>query len=290
MRTTLGQIGPSQTPGIIRTIIIATSATTLLTALVDPLIFGHFHFSLQYFLSLSASMFKSLYLWQPFTYLFVLQPYGGITFGLIFSLFFQMLILWMMGAAIAERYGEKSFSKLYFGSGILAGLLTLPYYLSFPHTFPIAGPTASLYAVFVVWCMLHQEAQILLFFIIPVKAKWLLVGGLAASLLVFLSEVSVLSLILLAIGTLYGYLYAAFFKETISPYPFLNKVDRFFINFGRKSRQKKKESKIVKFPGGKREESDEEFVDRMLDKISKKGADSLTKKEQDRLDKISKGK
>ncbi len=290
MRTTLGQFGPSQTPGIIRTIIIATSAVSLFAAFIDPLIFGHFHFSLQYILSLSSSMFKSFYLWQPFTYLFVLQPFGGITFGLIFNLFFQMFILWMMGSAIAERYGEKSFFKLYFGSGILAGLLTLPYYQSYPQAFSLAGPTAALYAIFVVWTMLYQEAQILLFFLIPVKAKWLLAGGLAASLLVFLSEGSILSLILLFTGTLYGYFFATFFKETTSPFPFLYKADRFFIDLGKKSRQKKKGSKIVKFPGVKREESDEEFVDRMLDKISKKGAGSLTKKEQDRLDKISKKK
>jgi membrane associated rhomboid family serine protease len=293
MRTTVGQIGPSKTPGIIRKIIIATSVATLVAALIDPLIFGQFGYGIQYHLSLSYAAINSMYVWQPLTYLFVLQPFGGVDFGLIISLFFQMFILWMMGSGIAEREGEQSFVKLYFGSGILAALITLLYYSTFTFSPATAGPTASLYSVFIVWTMLHRDAQIFLFFIIPVKAKWLLAGVLGASFLVFASQGAATSLLLLLTGTLYGYFYATVFKGASFPFEFLEPVDRFFIGLAEKPQRrkpKKKGPKVVKFPSGKPVETDDEFVDRMLEKISKKGRNSLTKEEDERLGEIAKRK
>lgn len=295
MRTPLGYMGPAKTPNIIRELITLTAIATLFSSLIDPFLIKHFGFSLQYFLSLSSAVFRSFYVWQPLSYLFVLQTFGGISFGLVINLFFQMYILWMMGSQIAERYGNQSFIKLYFGSGILAGALTLPYYLAYPIAYPLSGPTASLFAIFVVWTILHQRAQIFLFLLIPIQAKWLLAAGFGISFIVFVSEGSFLPLILLVVGTFSGYFYATFFKELFSPFPIFQKIDSFFIQAGRNIRErktkkprKKKKSKIVNFPSGKPVETDEEFVDRMLDKISKKGESSLTKEEKKRLDKIAK--
>lgn len=286
MRTTLGHMGPASTPNIIRQLITAICSITLIAALFDSILVHYVGFSLQFFLSLSAHTINSLYLWQPLTYLFLIQPAGGLTFGLIISLFFEMFILWMMGSNIAERFGSGSFAKLFFGSGIFAALLALPVYLSFPYMFPYAGPTASLFAVFVVWAFMHHDSQILLFFVIPVKAKWLLAGGLGASLLVFLSEEAGISLIMFFTGICFGYFYATLFKGFSSPYAFMKPVDRFVMNLNGFKWNKKK-PKIFDIKTGEQVESDEEFLDRILTKISKSGKDSLTKKEKARLEEIS---
>ncbi len=284
-------MGPASTPNLIRQLITAICGVTLVAAFLDPLLLKYAGFGLQSLLSLSAQSIYSLFLWQPFSYLFVLQSMGTLSFGLIISLFFQMFILWMMGSHIVDRFGSWSFIKLYFGAGICAALLTLPIYASSPFMSPYAGPTASLYAIFVVWALMHQDSQILLFFIIPVKTKWLLVGGLGASLLVFISNESVLSLIMLITGTLFGYLFATFFKGFSSPYPFMSKIDQFFIDLGDRVRSpdrwRRKGPKIFDFKTGEPVESDEEFLDRILSKISKSGKESLTKKEKTRLDEIS---
>jgi len=276
-------MGPTTTPSIIRQIITLTCAMTVVAAFLDSILISYLGFSLQGFLSLSARTVNNVYIWQPISYLFLLQSAGGLTFGLIISLFFQMFLLWMMGSNLVDRFGVPSFLKLYFGSGLCAALLTLPLYMSSPYFYPYAGPTACLFAVFVVWAYMHQESQLLVFFIIPVKAKWLLAGGLGISFLVFLSSGHSISLIMLLTGTFFGYMYAAYFKGLSSPFPFLEPVDRFL----QKRPTQKKGTKIFDFKTGKPVETDEEFLDRILEKISRKGEDSLTKAEKARLDKIS---
>jgi len=283
MKTAFGQMGPVNTPSVIRQIITVTCAVTIAAAFLDSLLVPYLRFSLQGFLSLSTQAINNLYLWQPATYLFLLQSAGGLTFGLIISLFFKMFILWMMGSNIAERFGTPSFLKLYFGSGLCAALLSLPLYLSSPYILAYAGPTACLFAIFVVWAYMHQESQLLIFFVIPVKAKWLLAGGLGITLLVFLSGGYPISMIMLLTGTFFGYIYATYFKGLSSPFPFMTPVDRFF----NRKPGTNKGPKIFDFKTGKPVENDEEFLDRILEKISRKGENSLTKTEKERLNKIS---
>jgi len=286
MKTALGQMGPAYTPSIIRQLITLICCVTVACAFLDSFLVTYLGFSLQRFLSLSAAAANKLYVWQPLSYIFLLQAGGGLTFGLIISLFFQMYLLWMMGSNIAERYGTNSFLKLFFGSGLMAALLALPIYMSSPYIFPYAGPTACLFAIFLVWAYMHQESVLLLFFIFPIKAKWLLAGGLGLTLLIFLSGGYPISLIMLLIGVIFGYVYAVYFKGLKSPYPFLATVDQFFQEGARKQ----KGTKIFDFKTGQPVETDEEFLDRILEKISRKGKQSLTKAEQARLDKISRRK
>jgi len=283
MKTALGQMGPAYTPPVIRQLITIICCATVACAFLDSFLVGYLGFSLQRFFSLSAAAVSHLFLWQPISYLFLLQAGGGLTFGLIIALFFQMYLLWMMGSHIAERYGASSFIKLFFGTGLAAAGLALPIYMMHPYTLPYAGPTAALFAVFLVWAYMHHDSTLLLFFIIPVKAKWLLAGGLGLSLLIFLSGGYPISLIMLLTGIVFGFVYAVYFKGLKSPYPFLAPVDAFFT----KGPKKSKGSKIFDLKTGRPVETDEEFLDRILEKISRKGEQSLTKAEKARLDKIS---
>lgn len=289
MRTTVGQMGPAYTPPIIKNLIISICSATIVAALLDPILRYYFNFSLQFFLSLTPLAYSKFFFWQPITYLFLLQSAGGLTFGLLLSLFFQMFLLWMTGSQLAERYGAASFLKLFFGTGVTAALVALPFMMATPFTIPYSGPTASLIAVFVVWTYLHHDSQILLFFIIPIKAKWLLAFGLGAAFLVFASNGSLISLVMLVTGVLFGALYATFFKELPSPYPFLESFDRLIAKLRNQSSVKgsQRRGKIFDFKTGKPVETDEEFLDRVLEKISRSGEDSLTPQERARLEKIA---
>src|SRR5262245_14401940 len=118
--------GPDITPKAILNLILVTSIVAILVALTDPLFTQIFGISLQTWLSLSWQGLQRYFIWQPMTYLF-LQPLApsGITLFFLIGLAFNMYILWVMGSAILEAVGTKPFLRLYFFSGIGAGLLAL---------------------------------------------------------------------------------------------------------------------------------------------------------------------
>lgn len=279
-------LGPEETPSAIKQMILATVSIAILAALTEPLFTQIFGIpGLQTLLSLSWFGIRHYFLWQPLSYLFV-QANGssGITFPFLIGLAFNMYILWIMGTAVLGVVGTKPFLRLYFFSGIGAGLLALfVMYLTGRYGI-LAGPLPSILAIMTVWTMLNAEASLLLYFLFPIKAKWLLAGVLGGILLVNISQGDWISLVLYFSGALLGYLYGVVAWGLTSPFAWTHGFDRLLGSW------KSKKTKIIDIRTVMPIEDDERFVDAMLTKIAKKGEKSLTWRERRRLNSISQRK
>lgn len=291
--------GYNQTPKIVFVLILTTVIASICCAALEPLFLNIFKMNgPQEFFGLSRWGLSNLYLWQPITCLFLQSEVSGINFSFLITLTFNMYMLWLFGSNLVEAYGSKSFLSLYIFSGMIASLAALMMTSPIRPFFIIAGAGPALLASFVAWAILHRDTQLLLFFILSVRAKWLLTGVIALTILIPLSELNLLNFVYYFTGILIGYLYSTVICGAASPYIFMEKIDDFFIVLGRRFRAKitrlfskeKAKSKIVDINTGNTVADDDAFIDEMLSKISKYGEKSLTWPERDRMKKISEKK
>jgi membrane associated rhomboid family serine protease len=223
-------------------------------------------------------------IWQLITYQFM---HGG--FG---HIFFNMFALWMFGAEVEYTLGSKKFLIFYLFSGITAGLLHL--FISPLLGSPLAvtiGASGAVFGVMTAFAMLFPDRYIFLYFLIPVKSKYLIGFLIVFEFLAIDSAASNVAHLAHLGGALFGFLFILFDKS--------NQVE--FRNLFKKSYyyKKKTPSDFGSFPFGKREEEDvqeakyydlnkkdeeetitQEEIDAILDKISKYGYQRLTEREK----------
>ena len=289
------------TPRCIGILIFITALSTVCCAALNPLFIYIFKMSgpLDFF-GLSVYGLSNYYLWQPLTCLFIQNDSAGLNFFFLLSLTFNMYMIWLFGGHLVESYGATSFLRLYFTSGIIGSLLAVytAYFLYGNTVLVIAGVAPSLLATFVAWAILHRDTPMLIFFLIPIKAKWLLAAVCLLATLIPLSELDFIKFIYYFSGISIGYLYSTLVWQQQTPFEFLEKTDDFFIVLGRKIKaryqrwfsKEKRENKIVDIKTGQAILDDEAFIDEMLAKISRYGEKSLTWQERDRMRKISENK
>lgn len=308
MGQTYSQWGPGETSVAIRRLIMITCGISIFSAFANSLFVQVLGLKgPQELLSLSWHGLQNYFLWQPITYLFIQNSSSqGINLSFLLSLAVNMYVLWVLGSTLLERIGTKHFLGLYFIGGILAGLLTVFTMPLTGHYMPLAGPTASLLAVFVVWTMSNPQSELMLFFLIPIKTKWLLAGILGAICLISLSQLDFISLTFYLSATLIGYLYGLLVFNMQSPFKITHGFDRAVSDVRddllKKIRTKKKadrgvdlgaetagkpQSKVYDFKSGEAILDDDAFVDLMLTKISKNGEKSLSVEERRRMQQIS---
>jgi membrane associated rhomboid family serine protease len=296
--TSQGNWGFQKTPKPLQNLIFVTAAATILCSLLDPLFSHLFGFSfLENVLSLSLGGIKNFFIWQPLTYLFVQDSPFGLSISFLFTLFFNMYLLWVIGGYLLERLGTKSFFTLYFASGILSGIFALLLMLIFENYPILSGPSTSLLAIFMVWTMLYPENEIILF-IASIKIKWLLLGLIGLIILTNLAHLNFLSMGFYLSSIFIGYMYGLIVWDLKGPFPFNERFDRRLkkvINYiqnkipskAPKAANEKNKGKIVDLQSGKPSMDDEMFVDAMLSKISAQGEGSLSWSERERMKKIS---
>lgn len=298
--TTSYQWGPSQTPVVIRSLIIITCIVSILAALTNSL-FVHLAGTIgpQDILSLSWYGFRHYFLWQPLTYLFTQStPSSGIDLFYLISLAFNMYILWAFGSSIHERIGSRQFLALYLVSGILAGVAAWFFMPIFSQYLVISGPSSAILSVFIVWAMLYPDSNLMLFMILPIKTKWLLAGVLGAIALSCISQLDIVSLLFYFIAASCGYLYSVILLNLESPFEFMHPFERSMTNFyhrlrrktGSKQTEEIAKPKIYDFTSGEPILDDDAFIDSMLTKISKFGERSLSETERRRMQQISQRK
>lgn len=252
----------------------------------------------QQLLSLSWAAVAKAYFWQPVTYLFVHHGQGGLSLFFLMELFFHMYILWTMGAAVISHVGEWPFLRMYFFSGIGAGLIALLSMFGLGQNALIVGAGPAILAVVTVWALLFPEQELLLFFSIAAKGKWIAVGLIGISLVIDLSHFAFVHMATTLGGVCLGYLYAITAWEVHSPFDWTRPVDRIFSDWGYRWRHRRdnqlsvahtlyQKAKVFDFRTGEAVVDDEAFMDAMLAKISQYGEDSLSRKELARMRKIS---
>ena len=188
------RVGPELTP-IVKLLIIANGAVfvvSYLLAALGKVYIGHW-------LGLRPhDVTHSLYIWQLGTYLFL---HGG-----FFHILFNMFALWMFGSDLEKTWGSKKFLYYYFLTGIGAGICDV---LVHPSATSITiGASGAVYGLLLAFGLHFPDRPILLYFFIPVKAKYfvMILGGIA-----FLSTVgssgSGVSHVAHLGGMIFGYLY-----------------------------------------------------------------------------------
>jgi len=138
-------------------------------------------------LALSADGLRHGYLWQLFTFQFLHVGFWHLAGNL--------LGIWFFGRFIEHRLGNASFLKIYFVSGLAGGLLQGLLGLVFENHFggTVVGASAGVVGLLAAFAMLEPDAQILLWFVLPIRARHFLYFsvGIAAFFLVVPTETAV---------------------------------------------------------------------------------------------------
>jgi len=192
-------------------------------------------------------------LWQLVTYMFL---HGG-----LWHLLINMLMLWFFGCDLESHWGSQRFLRYYFLTGIGAGLCSV--LTSFNSFTPVVGASGAIFGILVAYAILFPDTIVLIFFVFPMKVKHaIFIFGTINLLGVLTNPGGDIAYLAHLGGGITGYLY---FKVSIF-YP----VKKFYLNI----RQKNIESKKLK------DDQLDVRVDEILEKISKRGVNSLTYNER----------
>ncbi|MGD9612772.1 MAG: rhomboid family intramembrane serine protease [Kiritimatiellia bacterium] len=221
------------------------------------------------FFALSVDGMGRGYLWQPFTYMFL---HGG-----FMHLLFNMFTLYFLGPETERAMGSKHFLAMYLLSGFLGGLGWL--WLS-PHAHALCvGASGAVYGILAAFATLYPRRQLtlLIFFIFPVTLlAWQLVAGLAFIEFVLANNDPASGIAHTAhlAGAFAGFLYIdQLFESTL-----LRKLWRRLRDYA---------AQRPHVPRAAPPPPDQAEVDRILDKISAQGIQSLTKAERQILHRAS---
>ena len=123
--------------------------------------------------------------WRIITFIFV-PNYGGV-FWLLIALYFYYWI----GSTLEREWGTAKFNLYYFSGVLLTVIGTVLASLISGVNFTIAGTEYVNLSMFLAFALLFPDTQVLLFFIIPIKMKWLaIVDGALFAFDIFSSLIS----------------------------------------------------------------------------------------------------
>ncbi len=199
-------------------------------------------------------------IWQPLTYIFL---HGG-----FWHLFFNMLVLWFFGNMVESVWGSRRFLIYYLACGIGGGLL----HMAFEYNASVVGASGAIFGVYLATAMLFPDAQVYLYFLIPVKVKYFVIGLAILQLAQGISGPSGIAYFAHMGGMATGLF---FFRHEI--------MRRW--KFSRGPQQKWKE--YVREERHREEQRRDDNIDSILDKISAKGYDNLTPTEKRILENYS---
>lgn len=294
-----GMGGFSFFPPVIKYLLIANGAVYFLQMIFNNLIIsgapGEFWLTYLFALNPLGERFN-FEVWQLLTYQFMHGSFSHILLN--------MFILWMFGMEIEHIMGSKKFLLFYLLCGVGGGLLQLfisP--LLFGGAAPTIGASGAVWGVMIAFAMFFPDRYVFLYFLIPIKAKYLIaiffifefmsVGD--QSLVAHLAHVG---------GAITGLFFILYdrknefnrknifgsFKKSANSFSAGN-----FKNTFRKNPFKQTDVEDAKFYdiNNSRKEDEiinQEEIDKILDKISQSGYQNLTDREKRILFEASKKK
>ncbi len=295
-------------PPVIKWLLIINFAVFFLQQIVQNIMFGNIPgwYVLNHYFALNPIVgfdrFGEPYnfqIWQLITYQFM---HGGFA-----HIFFNMLMLWMFGMEIENIWGSRKFLVFYLTAGIGAGLTQVVFSPILTGALaPTIGASGAIFGVMIAFAMMFPNRYIFIYFLIPMKAKYLIAFLMAIEIL-SVSGMSFVAHLAHIGGAITGVIFILLDRK----YHF--NFDRFFdwtknlskpkTNFGKRSFHNPKFRKPfrttsnveeaefydINQPNNVREdEVTEEEIDRILDKISKSGYQNLTEREKKILFEASK--
>lgn len=187
MNSQYSPTGFSFLPVVVKNLLII-NGILFLADLVMP----RFGIDLSSILGLHFFMASDFHVYQIFTYMFM---HGNFT-----HLFFNMFALWMFGATLENIWGPKRFLLFYILCGLGAGLMQegvqyieyvvklsqyqtvnmgggniipMSQYLNLMTT---VGASGAIYGLLLAFGMMFPNSLIYLYFLVPIKAKWFVIG------------------------------------------------------------------------------------------------------------------
>jgi len=245
---------------------------------------AYIDFPMERYLALSHGGLRHGYLWQLITFQFLHDGLWHLAGNLIGIYFF--------GRFVEDRLGRTRFLQVYFLSGACGGLLQALLGWPFPHHFGmwVVGASAGVFGLITVFALLDPEGVILLFFFLPMRAKYFAVIAAAITLFYVLvpAETHIAHAAHLG-GMLTGLAFVRWdsIVEAFTPVRRLTQsrlrpreLMRVPANGGASWRRSRKEAST--------DVSATDFISRevdpILDKISKHGIHSLTPREREILE------
>jgi membrane associated rhomboid family serine protease len=219
--------------------------------------------------------------WRFVTYMFLHADFWHI--GL------NMFILWMFGSQLEALWGRRTFLIYYFVCGVGAASVYGVFKLfGYDSMIPMMGASGAVYGLLLAYGLTFPDNVILVFMILPMKAKY-------AVLIFGLIE-------LLSMGSASGVAHLAHLGGMVVGFVFLRltapglarggmggtaSLGRAWRNFRARSRMRVVRPEDGSRGGNGRDEAppspEQKRIDGILDKISREGLQSLTEEEQEIL-------
>jgi membrane associated rhomboid family serine protease len=210
--------------------------------------------------------------WTPFTYMFL---HGG-----FMHILFNMIGLFFFGPRLEARLGGPRFLGLYFTSGLVGALLSLVT----PHAL-IIGASGAIFGVLLGYARYWPHDKIYIWGVLPVEARVLVVAVVALSLWAGFRGGSGVA----HFAHLGGFLGAWVFLKIAERHSAAAKFQARAAVVPNKSAGQQDLARWRRIRADQLHPLNREELDRVLDKISSSGLDSLTAQERAFLDRFSKG-
>ncbi|HEY6625936.1 MAG TPA: rhomboid family intramembrane serine protease [Ignavibacteriaceae bacterium] len=288
--------GFSVFPPVIKNLLIINVAVFFLQMIASNLMLGGkplWYIMNMWFALNPISEGFNFQIWQLITYQFM---HGGFS-----HIFFNMFMLWMFGMEIENILGSKKFLTYYLICGVAAGLAQLFIAPLFSTPAVTIGASGAIFGVMIAFGMLFPERYIYLYFLIPIKAKYL-IGFLFVLEIFWIGDAgsNVAHLAHLG-GALAGFLFILFDKSIDVPLKRMLNIsgyqrkDTFNNPFSGLSDKFKKRSQNIEeanyYDLNQKKEGEEitqAEIDAILDKISQSGYQNLSEREKKILFEASK--
>jgi membrane associated rhomboid family serine protease len=164
-----------------------------------------------------SELLRALVGWLPLTPVVLLHgavwqlvTYAFLQIGIL-QILFNMLSLWFIGAYLEAEKGGKWLTEIYFlsvvGGGLIATGLSYTGVLHLSPLQTVAGASSGIFGLLTAFAVLFGEQQFLMFFLIQIKAKYLVIIYILIALASLVSGSSPLTYATYLAGALLGYLY-----------------------------------------------------------------------------------
>jgi len=224
---------------------------------------------------------------------FLAHPWGIITYQFVHSgilhLLFNMLWLYWMGRIFMEFLGSRKLLSVYLIGGMTGAVLFMTAYQALPlfsgirEFGSVIGASGSVLAITVAAATLVPDYSIGLLFFGQVKLKYLAVAAVVLDLLSMAGPNAGGHIAHLG-GALFGFIYVKQLRSRTNIGAWMDSLTTFIENLFSKNKpvmrvvHRKKNAEVT----------DQETIERILDKISQSGYESLTSAEKEILFKASK--
>jgi membrane associated rhomboid family serine protease len=283
-------------PPVIKWLLITNTAMYLLVDVMGRM-FTLDMMPIEIFLNYSLGLMPlghGFYPWQLVTYQFMHANFS--------HLLYNMFALWMFGMEVEHVWGSRRFLWFYLLCGVAAGISQLILAPLLEPTsvisitgagIPTVGASGAVYAVLVAFAMMFPDRYIFIYFLLPIKAKYLIILLIAFGIFSVGAESAVANLAHLG-GAAAGFVYVIYLSRH---YPFQGAVERlgWWMNSRRRRQKEEPYHEVVDakvFDINERPKTEQELnqmkIDEILDKISRGGYQSLTEEEKKILFEASK--